>query len=599
MDCELFSEDQENLLSQQAHGFVELEPHDYCYIDRETVKTLELVQNNAEPSNKKHCLLGYLNAYTSTTTGARLLKETILRPLCHLPTLEHRLDCIEFLVARVDVLGRIINCVKKFGQGIDLDSVIPCLITLYKSHNNGIELAERRLDALTTIEMLVSQVFVLTDALETDQQTLNIYRIALSDPSYTEILNVIYQVIDTDVKVSTGKRSRMFRIKQGVDKLFDIARSTYDAAINDLEQYVRELNHEDGLSWKLSYNSSRGYFLIIDHGQLPNGYVLPPKYIRVQRCARGALSCTTIELMQSNVRANVSYENSMTIANEILTTAIGSVMDHSRALVKLVDIVGMLDLTTSFAKLVAHSKTPLVRPKFTAAETIIKNGRHPVLEIVLEINNLKTVPNDTVLNVYNQNFLLITGPNMGGKSVYLKQIGIIQVMAQLGCFVPAESAHIKLMNQIVARSGTNDDNHSNCSSFMWEMKGIASAFKQDEASHGGSVLYIIDEVGRGTSIDDGASYSFAVAEELASRKYCFTIFATHFDQIFALTKYSNIHAYHFKYDDDFESSSKLRISHKLASGFAEKDHYGFKLAEACGLPNEILLSAKLSADIRI
>lgn len=585
-------------MSGQANGFIELEPHDYCYIDNETVKTLELVQNNVEPSNKKHCLLGYLNAYTATTTGARLLKEAVLRPLCHLQTLEHRLDCIEYLVSRVDVLGRITNCIKKFGQGIDLDSVIPCLITLYKSHSSGIDIAERRLDALTTVEMLVSQVMPLVSALEIDQQTLNIYKVALSDPAYTEILNVIYEVIDTDVRVSTAKRTRMFRIKQGVDKLFDIARSTFNAAINDLEQYVRELNHEDGLSWKLSFNTSRGYYLVIDPDQLPKNHVLPPRYIRVQK-NRSALSCTTIDLMQSNVRANVSYENSMNIANEILMTAIGSVMDHSIALGKLIDVIGILDLITSFAKLVAHSKTPLVRPRFTASETIIKNGRHPVLEALLEVNNLEIVPNDTLLNVYNQNFMLITGPNMGGKSVYLKQIGVIQVMAQLGCYVPAESAHIKIMNQIVVRSGTNDDNLSNCSSFMWEMKGIASAFRQDDGLQGGSVLYIIDEVGRGTSIDDGASYSFAIAEELASKRYCFTIFATHFDQIFALTKYGNINAYHFKYDDDCESPGKLRISHKLASGFAEKDHYGLRLAEACGLPEEILISAKLSADIRI
>lgn len=593
-----FIEDQENPCGQPS-GFVDLEPQDYCFIDNETAKTLELVQNNVEPSNKKHCLFGFLNTNTATTTGARLLRETILRPLCHLPTLEHRLDCIDYLIQRMDVLGTISNCVKKFGSGVDLDSVVPCLITLYKSQRVGIDLAEKRLEALTTLESLVSQVAPLVCALDTDQKTLNVYRIALADPAYEAILNIIYNVIETDIRVGTARRSKMFRIKHGVETLFDIARSTYNAAINDLEQYVREINNEDGLWWKLSYNNSRGYYLFMDAGSLPKNFVLPPHYVRVQR-THNAITCTTKDLMQSNVRANVSYENSMKLANEILMNTIGAIMDHVSALHKLVDIIGILDLTTSFAKLVAHSQMPMVRPKYTASETIIVRGRHPVLESVLAINNLSLVPNDTVLNVCNQNFLLITGPNMGGKSVYLKQVGVIQVMAQLGCYVPAETAHIKIMNQIIARSGTNDDNQSNCSSFMWEMKGIASALKQDEGSRDASVLYIIDEVGRGTSIDDGASYSFAIAEELASRRYCFTVFATHFEQVFSLTRlYGNIHAHHFKYDDESESPGKLQISHELVAGFAEKDHYGIKLAEACGLPSEILIAAKVSAEINI
>lgn len=590
----------EDILSGSPDGFVDLQPQDYCYIDCETSKMLELVQNNVEPSNKKHCLFGLLNAYTSTTTGAKLLKETISRPLNHLPTLEHRLDCIDFLVQRVDVLGTITNCVKKFGSGVDLESVIPCLVTLYKSRSTGIDIAEKRLEALVTLEALVSQVVPLIGALDTNQETLNVYKIALSDPAYDVILNIIYEIVETDIRVGSSKRSKMFRIKQGVESVFDIARSTYNAAINDLEQYVREINNEDGLGWKLNYNTSRGYYLFMDSGSVPKSFEFPPRYIRVQR-THNAITCTTRDLMQSNVRANVSYENSMKLANEILMNTIGAIMDHVTALHKLVDIIGLLDLTTSFAKFVVHNQTPMVRPKFTASETIIIRARHPVLESVLAVNGLSLVPNDIVMNVCSQNFLLITGPNMGGKSVYLKQVGVIQVMAQLGCYVPAETAHIKLMNQIVARSGTSDDNHSNCSSFMWEMKGIASALKQDEVSRNASVLYIIDEVGRGTSIDDGASYSFAIAEELASRRYCFTAFATHFEQVFALTRlYGNIQAHHFKYDDDdAESPGRLQISHNLVSGFAEKEHYGIKLAEACGLPSEILIAAKLSAEINI
>lgn len=588
------------------NGFVELEPQDFCYIDEETSKTLELVHNNVDSANRKHSLMGYLNTNTSTTTGARLLREAITRPLCHLATIEHRLNCVEYLVNRVDTLATITNCIKYYGQGIDLDAVVPCLISLFKTKNVSIHIAEKRLDALTTLKVLAGRVDQLVAALEAaDQENFNVYKVSLQDPAYAEIFDDISNVIDTEVTTNRGKRSKMFRIKQGVETLFDIARSTYSAAIGDLEQYVRELHKEDGLPWKLSFGETRGYYLSLSAEQLPKNCTLGPRYIRINK-TRTVISCTTKELMQSNVRASVSYENCMKLAHEVLTGCLSSVINNINAIYKLVDVIGALDMITSFAKLVINSNGSLVRPKFTASDTVVVKSRHPVLESVLSVNSLEVVPNDIIFATGHKNFILVTGPNMGGKSIYLKQVGIIQIMAQLGCYVPAETAHIKLVNRIVARSGTSDDNHSSCSSFMWEMRGIATMLKRDENVRNQSVLYIIDEVGRGTSIDDGASYSFAIAEELASRRYCFSVFATHFDQVFSLTAlYGNVVAYHFKYDEDGDSAGdddderKLKIGHKLVPGLTEKDSYGIKLAEACGLPEEIIRFAKADAGLQI
>lgn len=592
----------QNSVYSTANGFVELDPNDSCYIDDETAKSLELIQNNLDNSNRRHSLFGYLNTNTATTTGARFLRHGILHPLCNYEVIEHRLDCIDYLVGRIDTLASISNCIKCFGQGVDLDAVVPCLVNLFKTRNTTLAMAEKKLDALTTLETLVSQVPRLVAALEmTDQATLNVYKVALQDPAYSEILDDITGVIESDLKTSRGKRSRMFRIKHGVEALFDIARSTYNAAINDLEQYVRELHKEDGLPWKLNYNETRGYFLTLATSQMPRNYELGPRYLRVNK-SRSLICCTTKDLMQSNVRANVSYENSMKLANEVLTTCLSSIMNNIGAIYKLIDVIGFLDLITSFAKLVNSSHGRLVRPKFTSTDTIIEKSRHPVLETVLSINNLSVVPNDIILSTSCQNFMLVTGPNMGGKSIFLKQVGIIQIMAQIGCYVPAEKAHIKIMQRIVARSGTSDDNQSSCSSFMREMRGIATALGRDNVIPDQSILYLIDEVGRGTSVDDGASYSFAIAEELALRKYCFTVFATHFDQVFTLTSlYRNAVAYHFKYDEDESETGevRLKISHNLVPGLAEKSRYGIKLAEACGLPDEILCFAKAGAGIRI
>lgn len=583
--------------------FVDLKPEELCYIDDETSRTLELLQNNVDPSNKRHSLFGYLNSNTSTTSGTRLIREHIKRPFCHLPTIEHRLDCIEYLLARVDHLSNITNCLKKFGQNLDLDQVIQVIKNLFKTRSSTLLIAEKRMDALLTLESLVAQVPALICALEgSDQPTLIIYKIALEDPAYEEILSDIQSVIEVDVRPGKGKRDRMFCLKSGIEKLFDIARSTYRVAIDDLDQYVRELRKEDNLNWKLSHGESKGYYLTLTVDSNTKNMTLSPKYIRVNR-TRNLISCTTRELMQSNVRANVSYENSMKLANEILVNVLASIMTNMGAIQKLINVVTMLDVITSFAKLALASNGSLVRPRFTPTDTIISKAKHPVLESVLNVNGLSVVPNDINFSVGHKNVMLVTGPNMGGKSIFLKQVALIQIMAQLGCYVPAESAHLKLMNRIVARSGTTDDNKSNCSSFMWEMRGVASALLEDKSMPNQSVMYIIDEVGRGTSIDDGASYSFAIAEELASRRNSFTVFATHFDQVFTLTSlYRNVIAYHFEYEGESRSDDgkpRYRISHSLVPGIAEKNHYGFRLAETCGFPDEILNMARKDLNIQV
>lgn len=577
------------------NGFIYLEDKDFCYIDEESSRMLELLHNNIDRANRRHSLLGYLDTNTSTTTGARMLREAITRPLCHLPALENRLDCIEYLVQRVDTLSNIANNIRRFGQNIDLDSMIPCLINMVKNRVQDYSMAEKRLDAITTLETIVSQIPSLLCALDsTDQPLLNAFKIELNNPAYNEISDEIYSVIEPEVKAGRGKRGKMFRIKYGIESLFEIARSTYTAAQSDLEQYVREISKEDGLSWKLNYTETRGYYIYMSTNQFPKNHKLSPRYIRVNK-TRAQITCVTQELMQLNVRASVSYENSMKLSNEILTNVLNAVMNFQPALEKLRDVIGMLDLVTCFAKLVTSSQGALVRPKFTATETIVVNSRHPVLESVLRLNNLEVKPNDITMRVGDKNFMLIIGPNMGGKSIYLKQVALIQIMAQLGCFVPAESALIRPVNRVVARSGTSDDNISNCSSFMWEMRGIATALQVDNSMANKAVLYVIDEVGRGTSIDDGSSYSFAIAEELLCRRNCFTVFATHFHQVFALTYlYNNVTPYYFKYEDENGQDDKprLKISHKLVPGILERDHYGIRLAEACGLSEEILAVAK-------
>lgn len=590
----LMRTDCEQSITCSADGFIELDPvRDFCFIDEDTARTLELVSNNVDAGNRKHTLLGFLNSFTATAPGARLLKDSILRPLSNYEVIEQRLDCVDYLVARVDTLSSVSNCVKKFTQNVDLDTILTNVISMSKTSNQSLPFTERKMDTLESLETMMSQINPLLCALEqTQQPTLDKYKTALLDPAFDEILNEISSKIETEAKTSRNKKRKIMRIRANVDGLFDIARQSYSAAIEDLEQYTKDLHAQDGIPWKLSYSESRSYYLTVATDQLKCNLDRNDQYINISK-TRTVVSCTTKALMQLNVRAKLSYTNSMKLANDMLSDIFKNILEKIGSLSRLVGVIGNLDMITSFAKLASSNNGALVRPNFSPTDTIISKARHPVLESILNDNNVPLVPNDIRLSTSTNNFMLVTGPNMGGKSIYLKQMGIIQIMAQIGCYVPAESALIKIVGRIVARSGSSDDNQSNCSSFMWEMKGIATALRRNENFLDQSVLYLIDEVGRGTSIDDGASYSFAIAEELALRRHSFTIFATHFDQVFALTTlYGNISAYHFKYEDDLdvvdEGENKLKITHELIPGLAEKDHYGLRLAEACGLPKEIL-----------
>lgn len=593
IDSSLF--DQEPVEIQE--GLRLLDDKDFCYIDAETARNLELVQNGADSNNKRDSLHGFLNANTATTTGSRMLYDNILSPFNHLETLEHRLDCTDYLVEKPDFLGLISGCIKPFGHNVDLDRLVIVLENLHESRSTTIGTAEKRLETLVTLDSLLQSVGPLVEALSrTEERTLLVFRDELKNPAYQAMAAEINRVIEIEEaqRGYSRKRSKIMRVKKGIEKLFDVARSTFTAAIDDIEQYIKNLIRDDGLLWRLAHTESRGYFLTMNADQLPKGATLPPKYIYVNK-NRKQISCTTQELMVSNNRANLSYENSMNMTNEILARLLSSIIDHKQALDSLVNVIGNLDIITCFAKFANTYQGRLVRPTYNCSQTVVMKSKHPVLEAVLGHSNLKVEPNDIALATRHRNFMLVTGPNMGGKSVYLKQVAIIQVMAQIGCRVPAESADIKLMSRIVVRSGSTDDSKSNCSSFMWEMKGIASAIQQEKDSLSESALYIIDEIGRGTTIDDGASYSFAIAEELAMRWNSFTVFATHFDQVFYLTNlYGNVKPFHFEFYED--EDGRLSITHNLVPGFAEKNHYGIKLAQAVGLPEEILKVALSGID---
>ncbi|XP_053927088.1 mutS protein homolog 4 isoform X4 [Cuculus canorus] len=268
----------------------------------------------------------------------------------------------------------------------------------------------------------------------------------------------------------------------------------------------------------------------------------------------------------------------------IVCKLLNEIYEHIHCLYKLSDIVSMLDMLLSFAH--ACTLSDYVRPEFT--DTLaIKQGWHPILEkIAVE----KPVSNNTYLTEGN-NFVIITGPNMSGKSTYLKQIALCQIMAQIGSYVPAEYCSFRIAEQIFTRIGMDDDIETNASTFMKEMKEITYIIQNANDKS----LIIIDELGRGTSAEEGIGICYAACEYLLNLK-AFTLFATHFLELCHMDGlYPNVENYHFEVQHVRSSAGnkeKIAYTYTLSKGYTEEKNYGLKAAEVSSLPSSIILDAK-------
>ncbi|XP_069644467.1 mutS protein homolog 4 isoform X3 [Haliaeetus albicilla] len=291
----------------------------------------------------------------------------------------------------------------------------------------------------------------------------------------------------------------------------------------------------------------------------------------------------TAALRSCNTPLLKAYCNSLE-DTRIVCKLLSEIYEHIHCLYKLSDIVSMLDMLLSFAH--ACTLSDYVRPEFT--DTLaIKQGWHPILEkIAME----KPVSNNTYLTEGN-NFVIITGPNMSGKSTYLKQIALCQIMAQIGSYVPAEYCSFRIAKQIFTRVGMDDDIETNASTFMKEMKEITYIIQNANEKS----LIIIDELGRGTSAEEGIGICYAACEYLLNLK-AFTLFATHFLELCHIDAlYPNVENYHFEVQHMRSSAGnkeKIAYTYTLSKGYTEEKNYGLKAAEVSSLPLSVILDAK-------
>ncbi|HLV00138.1 MAG TPA: DNA mismatch repair protein MutS [Acidobacteriota bacterium] len=533
-----------------------LQPSDYLKMDDSTVQNLELVRGM--DGNRRWTLFSTLD-HTRTGMGARLLRAWILRPSFSLEEIDQRLDAVEELSN--SLIG-----MKRLGQRLD------------QVHD-----LERLLSRVTLKTANARDLLALRDsiaALPGIQEELQGYTANRLSPDFDRLADVgedLFRSIrdDPPATLSEGGLIRPGYHKE-LDELREIAQSgkSFIAALEAKERERTGIN-----SLKVKFNRVFGYFIEVTRAHLDS---VPSDYIRKQTLA-GSERYVTPELKEYEEKVLGAEERIVELERELFLQVRERVASQAPRIRKVASILARLDVLLSFAEVSAKNR--YIRPQLEeSAELVIRNGRHPVLELE---RDEPFVPNDLVCNTSSDQMLILTGPNMGGKSTFLRQNALIVIMAQMGCFVPADEAKIGLVDRIFTRVGASDNLARGQSTFMVEM--IETARILNTATPRSFIL--LDEVGRGTATFDGLSIAWAVAEYLIeqSHRKARTLFATHYQELTRLEEHHpGVRNYCVTVK---ESAGRIIFFHRVQAGVASKS-YGIEVARLAGIPAPVVERAR-------
>uniref|UniRef100_N1QSN2 MutS protein-4-like protein n=1 Tax=Aegilops tauschii TaxID=37682 RepID=N1QSN2_AEGTA len=527
---------------------------DHMNIDSTSVQTLEIIDPlHTElwgTSNKKKSLFQMLKT-TKTTGGSRLLRANLLQPLKDIQTINTRLDCLDELVSNEELFFGLTQGLRKFPKESDKVLCHFCFKPK-KVTDEVLKPANGRKS-----QLLISDIIVLKTALDAipflskvlkganSFLLKNIYQTICENPKYESMRKRIGEVIDEDVIHSRAPfvacTQQCFAIKPGIDGLLDVARRSFcdtSEAIHNLATKYREEFTLPNL--KIPYNNRLGFYFIIPLRDITEK--LPNKFIQVVRHGKN-VHCSSFEL------ASVSLLLSKLIflgflGNWALTATLQSFDRAARRKDKQGSEFLWKSIVPKLTEtgMIPTSNLPMDPGSATMegdGPMAINAGRHPILESL----HTDFVPNNIFLSEAS-NMVLVMGPNMSGKSTYLQQICLIVILAQVGCYVPAQFASLRVVDRIFTRIGTGDNVENNSSTFMTEMKETAFIM-QNVSSRS---LVVVDELGRATSSSDGLAIAWSCCEHLLSLKG-YTVFATHMEGLSELaTMYPNVKVLHFEVD---------------------------------------------------
>ncbi len=571
---------------------------DRMNIDRRTATSLEIV-SSVRDGNQKESLFGVINK-TKTKVGERLLRSNLLRPIYEIATLNTRLDVVDFFLKHKHIYNSI---AKKLTEIPDIDSMLYGLCTVQQRVTA--RATKKGIDTLLMLKSLIKEVAELAnllddglnsvlmsgEALAEGSGALALIRAILSslrDETLDTIKEAVAEVMNDEARFSRNsyamRNEECFAVKSGYCQILDVARQLFISSLEEIEGIARGYETSLDAPVKVQFSARRGYYLLVtlDDTALPIELIQ-----RVQN--KKSIACTTHDIMRLSRKAQESVENCLNITFELLQATMQTARENSAALFAVADGVALLDMLGGFSQVVSSSSEPFSRPLLTdGGPLMISQGRHPVFSTSAKARgasfSVPFIPNDVSLTT-DECFKVITGPNGSGKTMFMKQVALITVMAQVGMFAPAISCTINLRDRIMSRMGNAESIEHGMSSFFGEMR--ETAYIQDNVTPNSLVL--VDELGKSTGHIDGMAIAFAIAEDLI-RVQCFTLFSTHFHQLTALQDmYPRVSNVHLVTDQEH----RLEFRHEVANGPCDiKYGYGVAMAELCGFPPEFIASAK-------
>ena len=532
----------------------------YMHIDYQSRKNLELV-SNARDGGKFGTLLWYLDK-TNTSMGSRLLRKFIVEPLQSKSEIEIRQNGVEELFKNIVKREEIISYLKEISDierlcgRVSYNSLTPADCVSLK---NSLRLLPR-------LKEIISQF--KSKALKSVYSNIN---------EHLEVVDLLDRAI-VDKSTPTNTKDGGF-IKDGYSKELDELRFISTNSNDIIEKMAIEEQKATGIkNLRIGYNRVFGYYIEVTNSQKN---LVPFRYIRKQTLAN-AERYVTEELTELEQKKVGSDEKAVKLEQQLFAELRLKLLDYLGAIKETAMYVAYLDALCSLATVAV--KNNLVKPDIVDKDSPLQiiAGRHPIVEA---ISKSGFVPNDTLLDKENNRTMIITGPNMAGKSTYMRQVAIIVLMAHIGSFVPAYNAQIPITDRIFTRIGATDDLAFGQSTFMVEMTEVANILRYATSNS----LVLLDEIGRGTSTFDGLSIAWAVMEYISQHLVGKTLFSTHYHELTELEgNLPGVKNYNISVK---ELNGSIVFLRKIMRGGANKS-FGIEVASLAGLPKDVVVRAK-------
>jgi len=544
---------------QHISSISRIEEGRFLWLDRYSVRNLELIGS----ANENATTLVDVLDQTCSPMGARLLRRWIVMPLKELKPINDRLGVVEYLVGNEDIREELKQHIRQIG---DLERLIS-KIGLQRANPREVVQLKKALKAIETIKVLCAQTD--SDPLKAIGEQLN---------PCASISDKIEKMLDPEPPIMLVKGSV---INSGINEELDRLRKIAFGGKGYLLEIQKREAEQTGIpSLKVAFNNVFGYYLEVTHAHRDK---VPSDWIRKQTLVN-AERYITPELKEYEEQILGAEEKILALETQLYNDLLYSLAEYIKPIQLNAQLVARLDVLLNFATI--SIKNYYVKPELNDGRIIdIKGGRHPVIEKNLPMGE-EYITNDVYLDSESQQIIIITGPNMAGKSALLRQTGLIVLMAQMGCFVPAKSVSIGLVDKIFTRVGASDNLSAGESTFMVEMNETASILNNLSDRS----LILLDEIGRGTSTYDGISIAWSIAEFLHNQPNARakTLFATHYHELNELsTSHPRIKNFNVSVK---EVGHQVIFLRKLVPGGSEHS-FGIHVAKMAGMPHKVVARA--------